>query len=82
MLVEALQGFEHGTDTIRKGHRLDVSDVVAKDLQRAGLVVPVGPLAAVGVKPSASPAVQASPQTIAKPSGSGGRRRRKRAASS
>jgi len=82
MLVEALQGFEHGTETIRRGRWLEVSEVVAKELQRNGLVVPAGPRPAVGAKLSASPAVQASPQTTVKPSDSGGKRRRKRAASS
>lgn len=74
--VEALTGFDHGGNR-RRGTRFPVSDQTAKALARAGLVriVEDHPKQAAGTPSSASPAAQASPQTTAKRSGRGGKRR-------
>ncbi|WP_181244704.1 hypothetical protein, partial [Halomonas sp. ND22Bw] len=80
--VEALTGFDHGGSR-RRGTRFPVSDHTAKQLARAGLVriVEDHPKKVAGRKSSASPAAQASPQTTAKPSGRGGKRRQAEASS-
>jgi len=85
--VEALSGFEHGARRIR-GERFSVSAQHAADLERAGLVRVLGdgptaenPSTADGATSSASPADQASPQTIATPSKRGGKKAKAAASS-
>lgn len=81
--VQALRTFIHG-ETRRRNSRFHVPEQTAIQLRRAGLVRILdgeGPSAehpsiAGGEKSSASPAVPASPQTTAKPSKRGGRRKK------
>lgn len=63
--VIALSSFDHGGNR-RRGSKFSVSDRAAKDLARAGLVrvIEQHPATPDGAKLSASPAGQASPQTI------------------
>ena len=87
--VQARQGFEHG-ERRRRGDRFMVSDQVAEELSRNGLVTVLGdeptpenPIGGAGKLSSASPVAQVSPQTTASVSANGVRRRgRPRKASS
>jgi hypothetical protein len=78
--VTAIQNFDHG-DKKRRGDVFEVSDPTAQKLKARGLVVidgeahPLHPTEAAGVKLSALPAAQALPQTIAKKSGNGGKKK-------
>lgn len=85
--VHALRSFVHG-ETRERNSRFFVTDPVARDLARAGLVRILegdpdegGPAPADGERSSALPAAQASPQATAKPSKAGGRRRKRAAPS-
>lgn len=79
--VEALDSFDHGG--MRRRHdRFTVSTIIATKLAEKGLVKVIGeqnenPTDPAGIPSSASPAVPASPQTTAKPSGNGGRKVKK-----
>ena len=78
--VQALDSFEHSGRRAR-GDCFEVSEKVAAALVRKGLVRVVGgefvkgPQRAGGAPSSASPAAQASPQTTAKPSVAGAKKR-------
>lgn len=83
VMVTAICGFSHGSSR-KRGECFEVSDSVAERLRRKGLVQyqgggaeasGLGPSSAAGAPSSASRAAQASPQTTAKPSASGGRKR-------
>ena len=83
MLVEALKCFDHSGLRMRKT-QFDVSELIAKELVKARLVriIDQRPKVAAGKKLSASPVAQVSPQTTAKKSESGVKRRQKPVASS
>lgn len=76
--VIALTSFDHDRHPRKRGTRFTVSDPVARDLCQRGLVriVIENPSQAPASHSSASPAGQASQQTTAKQSGSGGKRGR------
>lgn len=79
--VEALMGFDHNGRR-RRGAQFSVSDQVAKELHRAGLVrILPDPAKAPAPRTSASPAGQASPQTTADASKRGGKRKTREAES-
>ena len=77
--VTALSSFEHGGKR-KRDDVFEVSDTHAKALKRAGLVsfdeAQGDPIDAAGAKSSASPVAQVSPQTTAKRSGSGAKRKK------
>jgi len=79
--VMALQNFDHG-DKKKRGDFFEVSDHVAKKLKARGLVVidgeahPLRPTKAAGSRSSVLPVAQVLPQTIAKKSGRGGKRKK------
>lgn len=87
--VQAIQSFIHGENR-RRGDRFSVSDHVAEELARNGLVRvltegrdPANPTGGAGTPSSASPVAQVSPQTTANVSANGVKRRgRPRKASS
>ena len=76
--VTAMQNFEHNGPR-KKGARFPVSELIAKKLQQAGLVIIDGdsdesatvPTKAAGAKRSASPAARASATKTSKPSAGG-----------
>jgi hypothetical protein len=75
MQVTALKSFEHN-GPVRRGAIIEVSEIHAKELKRAGLVEYEesfsNPLESPLASPvSALPAAPASPQTIVEESGSG-----------
>ena len=84
--VIAISSFDHDAQKVRRGQALTVSPQMADELVRNGLVRrmrdPANPRRAAGTRSSASPAVQASPQTTAKQSGAGSRRKKAAASSS
>lgn len=78
--VVATQSFEHGRSWSR-GDVFEVSAQVAEQLRRAGLVriedpISANPFQAAGTSSSALPAAPVSPKQTAKPSGSGGRKKK------
>lgn len=79
--VMAIQNFDHDGKK-RRGDFFHVSDQAAQKLKARGLVVidgeahPSRPEKAAGGKLSALPADQALPQTIAKKSGNGGKKKK------
>lgn len=79
VMVTARTSFEHGGSR-RTGDEFEVSEHQAKQLVTRGLVHATvsdsDPSKAAGELSSASQAAQASPQTTAKPSGRGGRRKK------
>lgn len=79
VMVTARTSFEHGGRR-RPGDEFDVSEHQAKQLAARGLVHPTvsdnDPSVAAGELSSASQAAQALPQTTAKPSGRGGKRKK------
>lgn len=80
--VQAIQSFEHH-GAKRHGDRFTVSQGVADQLQKKGLVIVAGaerPHQASGATSSASPVAPASPQTTSKPSANGGKPKKKKGA--
>lgn len=79
--VMALQNFDHGGPR-KRGDLFEVSDQVAKKLKARKLVVldgdahPLRPMKAAGAKLSALPVAQVLPQTIAKKSKNGAKRKK------
>ena len=78
--VVAKQSFVHGSNR-RRGDVFEVSAQVAEQLRRAGLVyvedpISANPFRAAGASSSALPAVPVSPKQTAKPSVSGGRKKK------
>lgn len=77
-VVIAVSSFDHGGSR-RRGDEFEVSDVQAAALMRAGLVIvrecEQDPGKAGGEKSSASPAAPALPQTTARKSFGGGKRK-------